>query len=392
MRPIIIVALLIVSLCIGCTTKSYSELKVDYEKWILLKNYDKAQEIGEEMVDCAKKNYGTISAEYGYSLFQLGEFFYGKKKDYNKAISYFNKSRDIQVVRYGEAHPSIAMIYNYLGLIEFQQHQLSPKAELYFNKSIISWEAYFENARIFDLTLSTRQDSLTVQEFLLEYASVRFNIGSYYLGIGKYKDASLWIESAVMFSQNFNVPVQSFERVVMLQQLSRAYAEAGNIKSAYVSAGHLLHGIDITWGRDDTLYADALNILGSILVQDKKLDSAINVLYQSLDIDRKYGNIERSGFAYYTLARIASQRQRYAETDSLLHIALKLYRKSLGIPSLAVAGALYDLGYNEAQKKNYHQAQQFLKESLEMYRALGENNEIYIQKVTNLLKKIMIES
>lgn len=391
MKILLIIASLLLSACTGGKTKSYSELKVEYDKWVVLKNYDKAQESGEEMAECAKKNYGTISAEYGYSLFQLGEFFYKYKKDYDKAISCFNQSKDVQVVRYGEAHPSIAMIYNYLGLIEFYQRQISPEAEIYFKKSVASWELYFQNMGLLDASLATHQDSLIVQEYWLEYASVRFNMGYYYLETERYKEASSWIESAFLLSQKFNVPEQSPDRVVMFQQLARAYAESGNIKAAYFSLEHLLRGIEIAWGKQDTVYADALNILGSILVKDNKLDSARSVAYQSLDIDYKYGNVERSGSAYYTLARIASQRQQYVEADSLLNIVLKLDTKSAGIPSLAVAGVLYDLGYNEVKKKNYEQAEQFLKKSLNMYKLLGGNTANRIRKVTDVLKEVGIE-
>lgn len=194
--------------------------------------------------------------------------------------------------------------------------------------------------------------------------------------------------SQVYYCQKFGT--DHLTHFFMLTKLGTLLLADSQVEEADTLSHFVLTLVNSNWGQNDTLYADALNLLGAVYLAKGNLDSAENRALEALQIDRKLGNTFRSLASYEVLAELAGKKELYRKADSLLRIATSIARQEMGNNSTSVrfGQQLLKVGIINFEIGNYDEAQKNFREALVMFnRTIGEGSP-YTLLVKECISKI----
>jgi predicted ATPase/DNA-binding XRE family transcriptional regulator len=122
--------------------------------------------------------------------------------------------------------------------------------------------------------------------------------------------------------------------------------------------------------------ADALRILGNVVVYQGDAAAGQAMLDESLAMSRHLGDDEGSGWTLLDLAQLAFNRGEHDAARAMKQESLALHQK-LGNP-MGIASLLYQLGAQALAEGDLSLAQPLLDESLVLFRSLGDRSLIAV--------------
>lgn len=361
--------LCVMLLLVSCTKQedTFESLNKRLEESIAHNRCDTAIALAQHTLEAAKRHYGENSSQTAQTLYILGELNFHCFHQYDLSLSYFTLSNTIRKTLYGEIDPGVANTYNYMGLVAMQAGDYSSKTEESLNKAITTWQILLQGDNTFS-------DSL-YQNYMNAYAASLFNGGNYYFSIGDFQHALTLLKGANILYQKFGT--DHLTHFFMLTKLGTLLLADSQVEEADTLSHFVLTLVNRNWGQNDTLYADALNLLGAVYLAKGNLDSAENRALEALQIDRKLGNTFRSLASYEILAELAGKKELYPKADSLLRIVTNIAKQEMGNNSTSVrfGQQLLKVGMINFEIGNYDEAQKNFMEALFVFnRTVGEGS------------------
>jgi tetratricopeptide (TPR) repeat protein len=318
----------------------------------------------------------------------LGEA-YRTKGNYDRAISYYKKSLEINIKKLGLKHPNVALSYNNLGLA-YNSKGNYDRAIFYYKKSLVlkldslgpkhpnvalSYNNLGEAYRAkgdYKKAISYHEKALAISIKTLgsEHPNVALsynNLGLAYNGMGSYNRAIFYYEKALTIklkslgSENPNVALS-------YNNLGEAYRAKGDYEKA-ISYHEKALAISIeSLGSEHPNVALSYNNLGLAYDCKGNYDRAISYFEKSLGIDFKaFGPVHPNvATTYNNLGEAYRAKGDYNRAISYYEKALAINIKTLGAEHPNMAFLYNNLGSAYNGKENYNRAISYYEKSLEI--------------------------
>jgi len=248
---------------------------------------------------------------------------YDNNEDYINSIKYANECLNIINKSDITNEKDIALAYQYLGNGYFSMNMLSKSLD-FLTKSLIKYKKLNDTNRIATVYLSLgslykryAKIDLAKENFLnsLKYAKLvndKLLITSVYNNIGNvYAYTHDWDSSIVYYQKSLKLRIEFDGKgyYAPYMNISRSYANLYELDSAkkYLNIANKYTG-DNKYYQTSFLYNYA-----SIIVLENKLDSAEDLLYQSLKISKEKNYNYLTIISYQLLSDISIKQEKYEE-------------------------------------------------------------------------------
>lgn len=306
-----------------------------YEKAIeMLENTD----ISTELLCTAYNNIGVI---------------YKAQAFYSKALDYFQKSKALKIVFYGEDNPSLVATYNNIGDIS-----------LLLKNDCDTALSYYEKA----LTIIEKDSS--------DLAKTYLNIGKVYAKKKEYDNAMNCYQKALNIQKSIYgvchpAVAICYESIGILQYRNKEYENSIEYMKKGLTVRHKIHG------ETDSDVAMSYTMIAKNYQELHYLDSALIYNEKALDIQKNiYG--EKHPYTAFNVLTLASCYKEKGNSEKALkyaEMALSTFKETLGVNHPYVATTLKFIGDIKKEQELYSDALVFYKEAKVVFsNVLGADN------------------
>jgi CHAT domain-containing protein/Tfp pilus assembly protein PilF len=266
---------------------------------------DTALPLAEKALSIREKELGSGSAEYGLSLFLLGNV-YSDKGDFNRAESLYKRAIEIREKALGKDHISMSLIYNNLGIL-YKSHGDYVKAEQSYKQA-----------------LEIREKVLDPNHPLI--AGIFTNLATVSSARGDNAKAREYYERALAIRIKSSGP-ESPEVATILNNLANLYSDPATTEQYYQRALAIREKV---YGPDNPDVAQTLYNLAVLYSSKRDYARALPLCQRSLAIFEKSLG-EEHPYVSYTLnllAVIYKNLGDYAKSESLYERAIAIKEKT----------------------------------------------------------------
>ena len=269
----------------------------------------------------------------------------------------------------------VALLYDGMGM-NCISRGFYQEAFVFFKKEERILEELLNN---FDFDL----DSEEVNSWKSQLATSYRHIGHFYIQIGEYREARVFLKKALDIHQTLPKQWQKNKGRVLIS-MARCYAESGDIKMALLYAQKVLVRRTALLGKSHLKTGDILSIIGYLYTQMKEGQKAIRHIEQALEIYLLHKQEKNPNLGdIYTNLGIAYQKDEKALKyfQKVLDNRQSLYGEQHPITTEAYNNiGNYYIGINQ-----YIEAQRFFEKSLHIrLQSLGKQHPYTAQSYNNL--------
>lgn len=293
-----------------------------YNTFIRLFRFDEARMEAERYLHWAQRNQNV--QEEGNACIALGEIL-RITGNFTVARPYLEQALKIREVVFGQDHPNVAIVANYLGLLLWALGEL-PEAQVHFERAITILERTYG------------PDHPEVSSVINNLAGVLRDLGDLG-GARAYYERSLYIDSKVYGPENPAISRNLNNMGLVLRDLGDLAGARANFERAKLTD-------EATYGPDSPGVAVALVNLGKLLWQDGDLSGAREHLEKALRIDEAtfgpdHPNVGRD---VNNLGGVLLEMGDFDEAQVHIERALKIDEAAYGPSHPNVARDLKNLG------------------------------------------------
>ncbi|MEM7581546.1 MAG: tetratricopeptide repeat protein, partial [Cyanobacteria bacterium P01_A01_bin.80] len=230
--------------------------------------------------------------------------------------------------------------------------------EIFKTASQVLYRLWWENSET-----STEEQRLEIHRLALlgKETEIAGNladiIASYWKNQSRFREAVKLCKSTLDITEDYRV----------LHCIARSEAELGDVELANI---HYQKALELCPQEDEGAKATIIHNSAGIYAQQGKVDEAIALYNQSLEITEKIGDAQGKAGSLYSLARIYAQQGNVEEAIALYNQSLDLYEK-IG-DAQGKAASLHQLAGIYAQQGNVEEAIALFQEALEINKKIGE--------------------
>lgn len=220
-------------------------------------------------------------------------------------------------------------------------------------------------------------------------SEVRHSIGQTYYGLGLYDSAEVqikkaWILRRAAYGELDQRSAQTFSYLVALAEARASFAEAESLGRINLEQQRRMPRSQ----RNEAEIATAMDNLARAVEGQGRLDEAMKIKLESIDIRRASKDTTAQQHLPYTLNNVAvsyQYRGEFAKADSLMIEALAVEERLHGRKSVNYGNLLRNLASVRADLNKQSEADSLIRESIAILRAtVGEHHTEYLRSVSML--------
>lgn len=348
---------------ISCTKQSgvtYDQQREQFDSLIEQQRYDKAIDVGHELIPRAQELFGENSSEVAsvYSFIGLSLF---RQGHYADARQWWEKELAIRQQTVPVTDVDVVEILNNIGHTYYEEGNYTK-----------AWQVMAE--------IKDRRDQMSSVEPNL-YATTISNLGRIKMKLGEFNDAETYLLNAVERYEALPPGERDWSNyVATLQYLVSTYMQQYNYDKALAHVQKALSIAATRLGSQSYEYAVALRTLGHIYVmkENPSADSTLQEAYMLMRQMFPEDDVDVAVVKNYMGVLYAQQGQMEL-ADKYLSEALTVMQQEKGETHPTVLYYLVDYGAYLTHAGEYDRAEQLLSQALSIAEtALGKNSPIAV--------------
>ena len=268
--------------------------------------------------------------------------------DYDKALSYYNRALHQSCIQYGKDSEWVAVVYNNIGVVYYQQGKYSKALECLQKASKIT-----EN------TLGAEHSYM---------ATPYINIGNIYVRQGDYKKAVEIYSKSLEITENA-LGLKNTIVAACNNNIGIVYYSMGKARKAlpfYIRALEIYKDV---LGSEHLDVANTYNNIGMVYCKQKDYEKALESYNQSLEINKKLlsGDHPCMSAIYINMGILYDKLGDYEKALNYYKIALIITEKMLGPEHVELAVIYNDMGTTYSMLGEYKNAIDYYSKALIIY-------------------------
>lgn len=321
-----------------------------------LGHYDAAEEHFQRLLDLRRQQLGEFAEQTLVAMIEIA-YLLGKQGRYEESAELYRETLALQREHLGDEHPHTLTTMNNL-------------AGSYINQS------RFADAEPLMRDVVAARRRVLGTEHWRTAASIN-NLGALHIGMGHYDEAEELFLEALDIRERLRGP-EHFETLQTVNNLAALYSQTDRLADAIELFEHVVEVKRRTFGEDhpETLFSKCN--LGARYAQDEQFDDAEQLLHDVLTTSRAtLGDAHPTTLlAGQRLAAVFGNTQRCEDAEALLADVIVLYDASQMSRHTYKGAALRERGECLTQLDRFEEAEQCLRESLDIFSTvLGEAHE-----------------
>lgn len=387
-----------------CNNSQWASAVSDLASYYAHKSdYDMAIKTGEEALAIYKKEYGEKHNFYNITLSNIASFYSarGEKGDYEKAVSYCEKSLKYlkkSSPEYANALNGLVVFYSQAGQIG-RAYEIAAKAKKEAKKRLaeegIQYATVLNNQAIRLANIGNYPEAIEYAKEAkesfemaqntntLQYAKILTNLATFYAHLQNYQEATPLLQQAMPLIEHF-VGKEHPDYIRCMSDLSAIYKSTGNLAKADELANESDKMGQALMQSQNLKYAKSLSKQGAIFASNGNYMRAIEHELKALHIFRQRNDSLNIATSLGQMAFYLFNNGKVKEALDSAARALNIFRNNAEY-SIYFAQALNNTSILHYHNMDYAYASKLEKEALELYEFNDEqNSSVYAKILANL--------
>lgn len=348
-------------------SKAYEDLrKVELAQWCMSKH-----EICKTQHDLDSAAHyielrASIDPTNGLWLFDAGRFLDEYKGDYDKALDYYQKALPLNISKYGQASPDVAMCYSNIGLVLYYQGNYHEALCFHQNAMTIRLEIYGEQHQ--------------------SVANTYSNIGLVYDCQGLYAEAMDYYQKALKIRKSIYGD-NHIDLAMGYNDIGRNLCSQGAYSKALEYHKKALEIYVRAYGEEHPDEVESYNSIGNTYYFQGRYSEALEYYKKALAIMLEVYNDSHPHIAssYNNIGNVLVAQGYYSEAMDYYLKALNIYLTVLGEKHTNVAMCWNNLGRTYDDQAQYSEALDSYCKALAIYLdAYGETHPDVADSYNNI--------
>jgi tetratricopeptide (TPR) repeat protein len=318
--------------------------------------YDKAQQVFEMILDRT-----TDEKERGEIYYYLGRI-KDDQGQYTEAITYYEKSQEINQKSLPENHPNLASSYSSIGSVYRNMGE--------YSKALSSHKKALE---IYQKTLPANHPLL---------ATSYNNIGGVYRDMGEYSKALSYYEKALEIRQK-TLPANHPDLATSYANIGAVYDNMGEYSKALSYYEKALEIEQKTLPANHPHLAADYNNIGSVYYNMGEYSKAISYYEKALEIQQKTlpANHPNLAGSYNNIGAVYKNMGEYSKALSYHEKALEIFQKTLPANHPHLAKTYNNIGFVYYNMGEYSKALSYFEHALDIWQRSLPPNHPHLKSV-----------